>query len=318
MNDYIKLIICLLSSFFLCFVLCKLHIRYLNFVPKDQQEVIEINPTHKFKSCGGIDFIISTLVVYLLININNIDNKSFYILIFTLIYYGLIGLIDDLIKIYCKDHNGLSGYIRLLLEIIGVFIILNITSIRLVEFISINNSYLYIGGFAFIYVVLLVLGCINSVNITDGLDGLVTITYILAICPFLYISLIQHSFVIASFIICILGSLLAYLCFNFNPSKLIMGDVGSISLGAVLAVVSILLNKEILLLISGLIYIVEVLSVIIQVSYFKLTKGKRIFKMAPLHYHFIKKGMNSSNVVLIFTIFGIILSILATVIGVIL
>ena len=188
----------------------------------------------------------------------------------------------------------------------------------LLIFISINNSYLYIGGFAFIYVVLLVLGCINSVNITDGLDGLVTITYILAICPFLYISLIQHSFVIGSFIICILGSLLAYLCFNFNPSKLIMGDVGSISLGAVLAVISILLNKEILLLISGLIYIVEVLSVIIQVSYFKLTKGKRIFKMAPLHYHFIKKGMNSSNVVLIFTILGIILSILATVIGVIL
>ena len=317
MNDYIKLIICLLSSFIFCFILCKLHLKHFNLVPKDQQEIVDINPTHEFKSCGGINFIISTLVIYFIININHLNNKSFFIMLFTMLYYGLIGLIDDLIKIFCKDHKGLSGYFRLLLEIVGVIVILNTTSIRLVEFVKFNNSYIYLGGFAFIYVVFLVLGTINSVNITDGLDGLVTITYLLAITPFLYISIIQNSFVIASFIVCLLGSLLAYLCFNFNPSKLIMGDVGSISLGAVLAVVSILLNKEILLLISGLIYIVEILSVVIQVSYFKLTKCKRIFKMAPLHYHFIKKGVSSNNVVLLFTIFGIILSILATIIGVI-
>ena len=87
---------------------------------------------------------------------------------------------------------------------------------------------------------------------------------------------------------CLIGSLLAYLCFNFNPSKLIMGDVGSIPLGALIACISIMLNSEILILVSGFIYIVEALSVILQVGYFKLTKGKRIFKMAPIHYHFIK------------------------------
>ena len=97
-----------------------------------------------------------------------------------------------------------------------------------------------------------------------------------------------------------------------------MGDVGSISLGAILAIIAISLNSELLILIAGLIYIVEAISVILQVSYFKLTKGKRIFKMTPLHYHFIKKGMKESNVVLMFTIFGIILSIIASIIGVIL
>ena len=144
-----------------------------------------------------------------------------------------------------------------------------------------------------------------------------SITYILAIIPFAYIAIIQGNYIITTFIISLIGSLLAYLVFNFNPSKLIMGDVGSLSLGATLAIIAILLNSEILLLISGGLYIVEALSVILQVSFFKLSKGKRIFKMAPLHYHFIKCGMKDSNVVLLFTICAVILSIIATIIGVI-
>ena len=146
----------------------------------------------------------------------------------------------------------------------------------------------------------------------------VSLNSVFSITPFLYISLIQHNLTISTFLICLIGSLLAYLCFNFNPSKLIMGDVGSIPLGAIIACISILLNSEILILISGLIYIIEAISVILQVGYFKISKGKRIFKMAPIHYHFVKCGMKESNVVLLFTVFGIILSILATIIGVIL
>ena len=133
-----------------------------------------------------------------------------------------------------------------------------------------------------------------------------------------YISIKQQNVIITYFITCLLGSLLAYLCFNFNPSKLIMGDVGSLSLGAIIAIISISLNCEYILIISGAIYIVEALSVIIQVFYYKVSNGKRIFLMAPLHYHFIKLGMKESNVVLLFTIFSIIFSILATIIGVIL
>ena len=317
MNDYFKLILCLIISFLICFIFCSIHIKKFNLQPKNIVEVTNIKPNHKFKSLGGIDFIVSTLIVFILFNLNNI-NKSFFVLIFISLYYSLIGLIDDLIKILGKDSKGLSGYLRIIFEIFGVIILCNSVSFNLIEFIHFgSNKYLYIGGFAFLYAIICVLGCCNGVNLTDGLDGLVTITYILAITPFLYISLLQHNFIISSFLMCLIGSLLAYLCFNFNPSKLIMGDVGSIPLGALIACISIMLNSEILILVSGFIYIVEALSVILQVGYFKLTKGKRIFKMAPIHYHFIKCGMKESNVVLLFTVFGIILSILATIIGVI-
>lgn len=318
MNDYIKLLGCLLLSFIICFIFCKIHIKYVFSTPKDQIEVESLHPKHQFKSCGGVDFILSTLVVFIIFNFSKFDHKNVIILIFTTIYYGLIGLVDDLIKIKGKDHRGLSGWLRIALEVIGVFILSQMTSIELLKFVKMQNSYFYIGGFAIIYMVFCIVGCCNAINLTDGLDGLVGITYLLAISPFLYLAIFQQNFIIATFLMALIGSLLAYLCFNFNPSKLIMGDVGSISLGALLAVCSILLNKELLLLIAGGIYIIEALSVILQVGYFKLSKGKRIFKMAPLHYHFIKKGMNDVSVVLMFIIFGIVLSILCTIIGVIL
>lgn len=316
MNDYIRLLLCLFISFLFCFALSNIHLKKFNTVPKNIDEVKDLKPKHKFKSMGGIDFILSTLIVFIIFNLDNI-NKTFFLIIFVLVYYSLIGLIDDLIKIIDKDSKGLSGFLRIIFEILGVLILCNSVSINLIEFIHIGNRHLYIGGFALLYVIICVLGCCNGVNLTDGLDGLVTITYILAITPFLYISLIQHNLTISTFLLCLIGSLLAYLCFNFNPSKLIMGDVGSIPLGAIIACISILLNYELLILISGLIYIIEAISVILQVGYFKISKGKRIFKMAPIHYHFVKCGMKESNVVLLFTVFGIILSILATIIGVI-
>ena len=318
MNDYVKLLLCLICGFIFCFLLCKIHLKYLKSTPKDQEEVETLHPHHKFKSCGGLDFLIATLLSFIIFNLNNFNNKTFIILIFTSLYFALIGFIDDLIKILLKDNKGLSPLFRIILEIIGVIIICNLTSINLLEFIKIKNNYIYIGSLALIYAILCVVGSCNAINLTDGLDGLATITYLLAVAPFIYLAILQSNFIISSFLICLVGALLAYLCFNFNPSKLIMGDIGSLMLGAVLATSAILLNAEILLLIAGGVYIIEALSVILQVSYFKITKGKRIFKMSPLHYHFIKKGYKDSNVVLLFTIFSIIFSIFATIIGVIL
>lgn len=317
MNDYLKIILCLLLSFFICFIFCKFHLNKLSSTPKNQVEVTQLKPNHKFKSCGGVDFIISTLIVFIIFNLKNFNNKTVFILIFTSLYYAFIGFIDDLIKIKAKDNKGLSSFLRIVFEIIGVLLLVNLFSIHLIEFVKLGNIYIYIGGFALLYASLCVIGCCNAINLTDGLDGLVCITYILTIAPFVYISIIQGNYVVTTFIVSLIGSLLAYLCFNFNPSKLIMGDVGSLSLGAILAIIAILLNNELLLLISGGLYVIEALSVIIQVGYFKITKGKRIFKMAPIHYHFIKSGMKESNVVLLFTVLSVILSIIATIIGVI-
>ena len=318
MNDYIKLILIITLSFLLCFIFCKIHLCLFKIKPKDSLEVIEVKGKTNFISCGGIDFILASNIVFTIFNLSSLNSKQFFLLIFVSFYYAIIGLIDDLIKAIAKDNKGISGYIRVLFEIIGSLIVLKILSINFIEFVRLSNTYLYIGSFAIIYIILCFVGCCNAINLTDGLDGLVSITYILAITPFLYISLRNNNYIITTFLVALLGSLLAYLCFNFNPSKIIMGDVGSISLGAILAIIAISLNSELLILIAGLIYIVEAISVILQVSYFKLTKGKRIFKMTPLHYHFIKKGMKESNLVLIFTIFGIILSIIASIIGVIL
>lgn len=318
MNDYIKLILILILSFLLCFIFCKIHLRLFKIKPKDSLEVIEVKGKTNFISCGGIDFILASNIIFTIFNLSSLNSKQFFLLIFVSFYYAIIGLIDDLIKAIAKDNKGLSGYIRVFFELIGALIVLKILSINFIEFVRLSNTYLYIGSFAIIYIILCFVGCCNAINLTDGLDGLVSITYILALTPFLYISLRNNNYIITTFLVALLGSLLAYLCFNFNPSKIIMGDVGSISLGAILAIIAISLNSELLILIAGLIYIVEAISVILQVSYFKLTKGKRIFKMTPLHYHFIKKGMKESNVVLMFTIFGIILSIIASIIGVIL
>lgn len=318
MNDYLKILLILVLSFITCFVFCKIHLRLFKIRPKDSDEVSLIKANASFISCGGVDFLLATLLIFTLFNLNNLNTKNYFLLIFVSVYYGIIGFIDDLIKAIAKDNKGLSGYIRVLFELIGAIIALKILSINFIEFVKLSNAYLYIGSFAIIYIIICFVGCCNAINLTDGLDGLVSITYILALTPFLYIALVNANFIITTFIVSLIGSLLAYLCFNFNPSKIIMGDVGSISLGALLAIIAFILNCELLILIAGLIYIVEALSVILQVSYFKLTKGKRIFKMTPLHYHFIKKGMKESNVVLMFTIFGIILSIIASIIGVIL
>lgn len=318
MNDYLKLLLILALSFIICFIFCKIHLRLFKIKPKDSDEVSIIKANANFVSCGGVDFLLSALLVFTLFNLNNLNTKNYFLLLFVSIYYGIIGFIDDLIKAIAKDNKGLSGYIRVLFELIGAIIALKILSINFIEFVKLSNAYLYIGSFAIIYIIVCFVGCCNAINLTDGLDGLVSITYILALTPFLYIALTNANYIITTFIVSLIGSLLAYLCFNFNPSKIIMGDVGSISLGSLLAIIAFILNSELLILIAGLIYIVEALSVIIQVSYFKLTKGKRIFKMTPLHYHFIKKGMKESNVVLMFTIFGIILSIIASIIGVML
>ena len=318
MNDYLKILLILVLSFICCFVFCKIHLHLFKIKPKDSDEVSVIKANANFISCGGVDFLLSTILIFTLFNLNNLDTKNYFLLIFISIYYGIIGFIDDLIKAIAKDNKGLSGYIRVLFELIGAIIVLKILSINFIEFVKLSNAYVYIGSFAIIYIIFCFVGCCNAINLTDGLDGLVSITYILALTPFLYIALVNANYIITTFIVSLIGSLLAYLCFNFNPSKIIMGDVGSISLGALLAIIAFILNSELLILIAGLIYIVEALSVILQVSYFKLTKGKRIFKMTPLHYHFIKKGMKESNAVLMFTIFGIILSIIASIIGVIL
>lgn len=315
MNDFIRLILILFSSFILSFLFCFFHIRHFDLRPKDREEIITLKKGHRFKSCGGICILLSTLLIFILFDYKSFLNRTSITLVFTMLYFGLIGLVDDLCKIRLKDSAGLSGYVRLFLEMIGVFLIIYLNRYTKFLFIHIHlfNLSFYIGGFCILYVLLCVLGTTNAVNFSDGLDCLSSGLIILALAPYLFLAIRQQNVLIANFIMSLIGSLMAYLIFNFPPSRLIMGDVGSLSIGSLIAIIGLLLNYEWLIVIAGFVFVLEMVSVILQVSYFKLTGGKRIFKMTPLHYHFIKSGMSESNVVVLFYLIGLIFSIIAIV-----
>ena len=156
-----------------------------------------------------------------------------------------------------------------------------------------------LGWFYFVLILIMFTAESNAVNLTDGLDGLSSGCVLIALAPFILFSILQGEYGLGVFLMAVFGSLLAYLKNNFFPAKIFMGDTGSLALGGLLAAVAMVLKQEILLVVIGGIFVLEVLSVIIQVTSFKLT-GKRVFRMAPLHHHFELGGMNEKQVVLMF------------------
>lgn len=322
MNDFIKLIINLLISFLICNIFCKIHLKLAKKYAYRQVIRDDIVDTHKTKSgtitCGGISIILATLISFFIFNPTFYNNSSILCVILIFSFYGIIGLVDDLYKIYNHNSKGLSGYVRLFLEVIGILIILFLFGIDKFYFIHIplSSINIYLGSLSFIFILLVMLGTANAVNFSDGLDGLAAGLMISAISPFLLISLQKNSQELAYLIISLIGSLLAFLRYNFNPAKMFMGDVGSLAIGGFYAVCALVLNVPLLILLSGIVFIIEIMSVILQVGFFKLTNGKRLFKMAPFHHHFEKKGQPEWKVVMIFWMIGFVFSMLAAVVGV--
>lgn len=228
--------------------------------------------------------------------------------------YAFIGIYDDLDKRLINKSDGLSIKKKLILEII----IGTVTSLIALLFLKNNliglskNIVFELNHFVYIiFVIIFLISVTNGLNFIDGLDGLATMVTIPIFILFIFISLEKGNIIIAKFSGMILASLIGFLFFNLHPAKIFMGDTGSLALGALVAAIAIILNVEILLLFFGFIYFVEALSVIIQIAYFKVTKGKRFFKMAPLHHHFELLGWMETKIVLVFTLVSIIMSILA-------
>ena len=322
MNDFIKLLLCGLLSYIFCNFIIKKYIQICKQKELRQYIRKDIVITHQTKkgtpTMGGLVIIVSTLLSFIIFNPKfYLDNKTLS-LVFIFIFYGIIGLMDDLFKIIYKNSDGISGLIRLFLEIVGcivsIFLMVN-NNISTVN-IPFYDSFISLGVFVVIFYIFVIVGSANAYNFTDGLDGLASGLMISSLLPFLLIALNQKSYEISFFIMALIGSLIGFLRYNFPPAKIFMGDVGSLSVGGVFAMISIALNNEVLILISGLIYIIEILSVIIQVVYFKLTNGKRIFLMAPLHHHFEKKGWSETKVIMIFWISGFVLALITSMIGV--
>ena len=260
---------------------------------------------------------------------SDLKNSFNWFLIFIVFSFGLLGAFDDIKKIRSKSSDGMSSKTKFLFQIIisliGIIILtymVNPVDLKNLYVPFFKNVVINLGWFFIPFYLFVIIGSSNAVNLTDGLDGLATVPVILVAGCFAFISYVSGNIVFSEYlhisyiegvgeaaVFCgaIIGSCLGFLWFNAPPAKIFMGDTGSLSLGGSLGAISIITKHEIVLAITGGLFVFEAISVIVQVLSFKLT-GKRIFKMAPIHHHFEKKGWEESTVVIRFWIISIILA----------
>ena len=272
------------------------------------QSIREEGPQSHMKKAGtptmgGLVFIVSiaftTIAVAFYLEMLTTQT---IVLVLVFVGFGIIGFLDDFIKVVLKRNLGLTSLQKIIGQIIiavASFFLINqgpfetTVSVPFTDW-SVDLGIAYVG-----FMIFWLVGFSNAVNLTDGLDGLVSGTASIAFTTFGVLALVYQQLDIAIFAFAVTGALLGFLIFNANPAKLFMGDTGSLALGGALAMVSILVKQELLLLIVGVIFVAETLSVILQVISFKTT-GKRIFKMSPLHHHFELSGWSEWKVVVVF------------------
>ena len=329
---------CLLLSFFITLILMP---KYITFSKKWQLagQPIRDNylPEHTVKkgtpTCGGLLVLVITLFSSFIFA--NIKNGYVLILFFTLLSFGTIGFLDDYRKVKKKDTGGMRAKIKFLLQVLFSTIIVlisnyyvnsnyfsNVLTFPIFKNLTIELCFLYT-----LFRIFVIVGSSNAVNLTDGLDGLTTVPLILTSAVFIVFAYIIGNVSFSQYLlfhyqngvyeICVvlsalIGSLMGFLWYNVKPAQIFMGDTGSLAFGGAIGVVAVLLKCEFLLAIVGGLFVIEALSVILQVGCFKITKGKkRIFKIAPLHHHFEKSGWSEVQVVVRFWIISIIFALLA-------
>ncbi len=313
-------ILAIIISFAISALLCPIVIPFLHRL-KFGQQVRDDGPQAHLKkqgtpTMGGL-IILSSIII----------TSIFYIprypkiipVLFVTVGFGIIGFLDDYIKIVMKRSEGLNPKQKLIGQIIitGIFAWYLMTSGEVGTEMLIpftggfdNGFFLDLGIFFIPALFIIVLGTDNGVNFTDGLDGLCTSVTILVATFFTIVAIGENSG-ISPITGAVVGSLLGFLLFNVYPAKVFMGDTGSLALGGFVASSAYMMRMPIFIAIVGMIYLVEVLSVIIQVTYFKKTGGKRIFKMAPIHHHFELCGWSETRVVAVFSIITAILCLVA-------
>jgi len=305
--DLFTAIYAVLIAFVINIILCPIIIPKLRELKFGQTERTDGPQSHLVKNgtptMGGIMILISFIISSLFFINGNSDG---IMVMFVTIGYGIIGFIDDYIKVVKKRSLGLRAYQKIIGQIIitSVFLyyLYNFTDVGTEIFIPFSQGKTIKLGFLYIpFFFIVMVGTVNSVNLTDGLDGLAAGITTLVSVFFLFIAWAVKSGILPIAGAAV-GSLLGFLLFNSYPARVFMGDTGSLALGGFVASVAILLRMPLMIVIVGLIYVLEALSVILQVSYFKITHGKRIFKMAPLHHHFEQCGWRETKVVSVFYI----------------
>ena len=301
-------------SLVLGLILCPVFIPILHKM-KFGQNVREEGPEAHLKksgtpTMGGIMILIAMLAGSAAMSLNYPD--VFYIMIFTFLF-GVIGFIDDILKIVKHQSEGLKAWQKMGLQIIVTALMLiyvgvlsPIKTMTIIPFYGEIN----LGGWFFPLAAVAILGTVNGANFTDGLDGLAS-SVTIVIAGFLTIASMMLDGDVTPASLAMIGALMAFLCFNAYPAKVFMGDTGSLALGGFVAISALMLKMPIFLIFIAFIYLIEIISVILQVGYFKLTHGKRIFKMAPIHHHFELCGWSETKVVTIFTIITAVLCVVA-------
>ena len=308
---HIYIVIIMAAAFVISTILTKIEIPVLR--AKAGQNIREDGPeSHLSKagtpSMGGIAIIIAAAAVSLAAAaVYGAGMADTLIILLVFVGFGLIGFFDDYLKVIKKNNLGLRAYQKFGLQIIisvalAVFLA-NYSEGTTNVYIPVADIYVDFGIWYIPFIVFVVLAMTNAVNLTDGLDGLASgVTALVT----LFFSVAGMSYGVISgsyFCAAVCGACLGFLVFNKNPAKIFMGDTGSLALGGGLAAAAIAMKLELLLLVAGLLYVIEALSVVLQVCYFKATKGKRIFRMAPIHHHFEKCGFKETQVVTAFWVF---------------
>ena len=265
---------------------------------------------------GALIFITPLIIVSLVLYFMDIAPQIIPLL-WTTVGFAFVGFLDDLIKILKKSKDGLKPYQKMtLLFIVSLAFVFYITqknyvdnSIILQFFgwnVSLNLSWFFIP-----FCVLILLSSTNAVNLTDGLDGLCAGSSFIVFMLFAVISILLYpNDSIAYFAVAMSGGLLGFLLFNANPAKVFMGDTGSLAIGGAIGACAIMLQRPLIIIIAGAIFVIEALSVILQVGFFKITKGKRLFRMAPIHHHFELCGWSERKVVVVFWLFTLLCCVL--------
>ncbi|GAF63972.1 phospho-N-acetylmuramoyl-pentapeptide-transferase [Alkalihalobacillus trypoxylicola] len=311
------LLLSLVLSFLISVLLSPLFIPFLRRL-KFGQSIREEGPeSHQKKkgtpTMGGIVIVLAIAIAALFISIRFLSfSEEILLLLFVTVGFGLVGFLDDYIKVVKKRNLGLTSKQKLLGQLlISVLFYFGLRYIGFSTEISIpaTNFQIDIGWLYLPLVIVMLVGASNAVNLTDGLDGLLAGTSAIAFGAFAVLAWYVDLIDVSIFSAAVVGAVLGFLVYNAHPAKVFMGDTGSLALGGAIAAIAIISKMEILLIIIGGVFVIETLSVIIQVISFK-TRGKRVFKMSPLHHHYELSGWSEWRVVVTFWFVGMILAVL--------
>ncbi|MGT2812240.1 phospho-N-acetylmuramoyl-pentapeptide-transferase [Streptococcus minor] len=294
------------ASFIGTVLLIPVFIKFYQAKRIEGQQMHEDVKQHQFKAgtptMGGTVFLAVSILVTLLIAASfQLLTGGVLAILFVLALYGAIGFLDDFLKIFHKINEGLNPRQKLALQLFGgvVFYLVHMRGAG-TGALNVFGYLFHLGPLYVLFVLFWLVGFSNAVNLTDGIDGLASISVVISLTAYSIIAVVQEQFDILLVCISMIGGLLGFFIYNHKPAKIFMGDVGSLALGGMLATISIALRVEWTLLLIGLVYVIETSSVMLQVSYFKYTKkkfgeGRRIFRMTPFHHHLELGGLSGAG-----------------------